>query len=187
MKFLYQIYTLVAISISLGISSFGQTHNQKNLIKIANAFIEFQHDSLKNLNKDNNILIIGAISIDKDSIRVGIGFVPSGLLYDMKYEKLYGLKGFKVIIPTQGAELDRSYILKGLFKEIPYENLNKADKHFLYHPKIWSVTLNNNNEVVSVESEYRFKDVVRKLRKNKVKFAKNFHFIQNLSWQTDDR
>ena len=159
--------------------------NKKNFTKIAKSYVDFQCDTLKSINKDSVVLIIGANSIDKDSIYFGIYFMPSGLLSDMKYDKVYEFEGFKLLIIDD--KMDKSYILKGLFKETAYIKFEKVGVRYLYHPKAWYVTLNKKNEVVSVESDYRFKDVVRKLKKNRVKFAKNFHFIKNLSWQTDDR
>ena len=102
----------------------------------------------------------------------------------MKYDKVYEFEGFKLVIMDN---MNKSNILKDLFKEVAYIKFEKVGVRYLYHPKDWFLTLNNKSEVVYVESQFRFKDVVRKLKNNKVRFAKNFHFIQNLSWQTDDR
>lgn len=184
MRNLYRVYLILILTIFLNNNGFGQIPNKRNFTRLFKSFIEFQYDSLKSLNKDELILMVGANSIDKDSMWLSICFVPSGLLYDVKYEKVYKFEGFKVLIAE---DLDKKDVLKQLFEEASYENLNKAELRFMLHPKNWTVTLNKNNEVVSVESIYRFRDVVRKLKKHKVKFAKNFHFIKNMSWQTDDR
>lgn len=185
MKKLYHFYFLIILILFLSVNSFCQTRkNEKNIIRIAKSFVEFQYDSLKSLNMNEHILCMGANSIDKDSIYLSICFLSTYYLKDVKYDKLYEFNGFKLIITD---EMDKSHILKKLFKEIAYENINKSNYRFSLHPKEWHVTLNNNNEVVSVESVFRFRDVVKKLKKNRVKFADNFHFIQNLEWQTDDR
>jgi hypothetical protein len=185
MRKLKRFYFLFIIIQYLCSNSFGQLCNKENFAKMAKSYIEFQYDTLKSIDKNSAILIIGASSIDKDSIHFGIYFMPSVLLFDMKYDKVYEFEGFKLIIIDD--KMDKSYILKGLFKETAYIKFEKVGPGYLYHPKTWYFTLNKKNEVVSVESDYYFKDVVRKLKKNRVKFAKNFHFIQNLSWQTDDR
>jgi hypothetical protein len=127
---------------------------------------------------------MGANSIDRDSMYLSICFLSTFYLKNVKYDKLYEFNGFKLVITD---EMDKSDVLKKLFEERAYENINKSEYQFLLHPKEWHVTLNNKYEVVSVESQFRFKDVVKKLKKNKVKLASNFHFIQNISWQTDDR
>ena len=183
MKKLYHFYFLLILTLFLGANSFGHTRNEKNITRITKSFIEFQYDSLKSLNTNEYILMMGANSIDKDLMCLSICFVSAYYLKDVKYDKLYEFGGFKLII-SDG--MDKSYILKRLFKERTYENINKSDYRFLLHPKDWSVTLNNKNEVVPVKSVFRFKDVVRKLKKNKVKLASNFHFIQNMSWQTGE-
>ncbi len=184
MKSLYRFVFLFIPIFFFSQTSFGQTRSEKNIIRITKSFVEFQYDSLKSLSKNEHILIMGADSVDKDSIYLSICFVSTYNLKDVKYDKLFEFNDFKLIITD---EMSKSYILKRLFKERAYEDINKSNYRINLHPKEWRVTLNNKNEVVSVESQFRFKDVVRKLKKNKVKFADNFHFIQNLEWQTDDR
>lgn len=101
----------------------------------------------------------------------------------MKHDKLYAFEGFKMLIVD---EMNKSYILNVLFKETTFTRFEKVGVRYLYHPKDWSVSLNNSNEAVSVESQFRFKEVVRILKKHKAKLAENFHFIQNASWQTGE-
>ncbi|MFZ1306410.1 MAG: hypothetical protein WAR80_11260 [Ferruginibacter sp.] len=184
MKNSFLFYFLFILTLFISANSFCQTANENNIKRIAKSFVEFQYDSLKYLNTKEHILFIGVNSIDKDSMYMSICFLSTYNLKDVKYDKLYEFNGFKLVITD---EMDKSYILKRLFKETAYENINKSNYRLSLHPKEWHVTLNNKYEVVSVESQFRFRDVVRILKKNKVKLASNFHFIQNMSWQTDDR
>jgi len=183
MKNRYQFILITILLLSLSFNSLGQNNDTNNIVRIAKSYVEFQLDTFKNISEDYAVILISAISIDKDSIRLGISFVPAALLFDMEYDKVYEFEGFKLLIVDK---LDKSYMLKKLFKETAYTKFEKVGVSYSYHPKDWSVTLNNKNEVVSVESVFRFKDVVRKLKKNKVKLASNFHFIQNMSWQTGE-
>lgn len=164
--------------------SYGQIKGKENIIRIVSAFNSIIADSINGLNKDGVVILAGAESIDQDSFRLEISMIPQGIMYKREYNQVYKFEGFPLLIHEK---MDKSYLLKKMFKKNPYVNLNQGNYVVNYSPYVWYVTVNNNTEVVSVESRFRFRDVVRKLKKCKVKLAVNFHFIQNQSWQTDDR
>lgn len=89
----------------------------------------------------------------------------------MDYKDLYQIDGLKVIIFK---DLDKSQLLENLFKKIPYENLNKAKYNMTYDLVPFHTELNNKNEVLSIKSKYPIKDILPFLRKNKVKFSKDY-------------
>lgn len=48
---------------------FGQKNDTNKIVRIAKSYVEFQPDTCMAISRDHGVLLIGANSIDKDSIR----------------------------------------------------------------------------------------------------------------------
>jgi len=170
---------LVTVSILVFLEqSIGQNKNADNLIKITKAYLEFRvSDSKGKWNKDRDIVVIDAKTIDKHSLWFEVFFANTSIFSILKNSKVYQLDSFKVVISE---DLDMKNVLSRLFKEIPYEKPTPTLIKVEYEPSPWHVTLNNKYEIISIESKFQFRKVVTVLKKYKARFASNFHFIQNL-------
>ncbi|REC41834.1 hypothetical protein [Chryseobacterium pennipullorum] len=166
MKFLNLILLLLLISCK-GQSS---ENKQNNLKRITQSYIDFKK-SIRKFDLENDVILVGANSIDKNSYWLDIVFDNSYTLSGMDYKDLYQIDGLKVIIFK---DLDKSQLLEKLFDKIPYENLNKAKYSMTYDLVPFHTELNNKNEILSIKSKYPIKDILPFLKKNKVKFSKDY-------------
>lgn len=143
---------------------------QNNLKKITQSYIDFKK-SVGKFDMKNDVILIGANSIDTNTYWLDIVFDNSHNLYGMDYKDLYQIDGLKVIIFK---DLDKSQLLENIFEKIPYENLNKAKYSMTYDLIPFHTELNNENEVLSIKSKYPIKDILPFFKKNKVKFSKDY-------------
>lgn len=165
-----KILNLILVLILVSCNGQNTIKKEKNLEQLTHSFIEFKK-SIGKIDTENDVLLMGANSIDTTSYWFDILFDNTRNLYNTEYDMLYEIDGLKVIIFK---ELDKSILLENIFKKIPYENLNKAKYNATYDLVPFHTELNNKNEVVSIKSKYPLKDIMPFLKKNKVKFSKDF-------------
>lgn len=149
---------------------FCQKGNKDNLLKISKSYLDYRQIKSK-FNEKSDILIVSARDSDSGAYYFFICIDNIYNLVDTRYDNLYKLKNFKLII---GKNSDRISLLSSVFQEIPYEDVNKGKVKFEHETRGWRITLNKDNEVLSIASEFRTKGVIAMLKKNNVKFAKDF-------------
>jgi len=160
--------------------SLGQTYCPDNFVKITKSYLEFRmNKSVNKFPKDKYILLIGANSVGKDSLWFEVYLVNRYTLSKLKYSKVYQFDSFKLVIMEN---LNKSDILKGLFKETSYEDFNNAKIHVDAEYITWHITLDKNYRILSVESKYNIDDLLVVLRRNKVRFSNLFKRIKNLPY-----
>lgn len=117
-----------------------------------------------------NIIIVGAQvdEFNKDNYWIDLHFINPELLLDFKYSKVYEVEGYKLIISES---LNKSYILKKSFKEIPFENFNKAKLPFTYSTNNLHITLNSKNEITEISHQQNVEIIKRILEKKGVKLS----------------
>lgn len=166
MKFLNLILIFLLMSCN------GQNIKDKpsNLKRITQSYIDFKK-SIGKLDTENDVILMGANSIDNNTYWLDIVFDNSHNLYNMEYENLYQMDGLKIIVFK---DLDKSIFLENIFQKIPYENLNKAKYNVSYDLVPFHTELNNKNEIISIKSKYSLKEIMPFLKKNKVDFSKDF-------------
>ncbi|MDR6488478.1 hypothetical protein J2799_002996 [Chryseobacterium vietnamense] len=140
---------------------------------IVKTYIEYRNSG-KSLNKEENILLIGANTSKyyENSYWVDVTFVSPMLLQDVKYTKVYQIDGYKLIIDES---FKKSNILKSSFKETKYENFNLAKDLIDYNVKNWHIIFNSKNEIIRITSPYRkSKEIKELLMRKGVKFSKDY-------------
>jgi hypothetical protein len=90
---------------------------------------------------------------------------------DFKYSKVYEINGYKLIVSE---DLNKSYLLENIFKELPYENLNLAKMAITYNTTNWHITLNSKNEVVEILPQEKSKEIKNILKNKGIKFSGNY-------------
>lgn len=149
------------------------SQDKKTVKKFVESFIEYRTRKSNLLKKEKDILIFGILKseIFPDCKVLSICFSSKDLLKDFSYRNVYEVKGFKLII----FENEFSEKTDGIFKTLPYENLNLAKLDLNYDPKTWDFVFNENNEIEQIfglheKSFYEF------LKKKNFKFSSAFRY-----------
>lgn len=153
--------------------AFCQKAAKENFLRIANSYLEY---SAKRYSLDSNkiVFFFAAGSYKSDSVFLDMTF--DSVKFDYEYLNVYKLKKFRALIFEGG---DRyTNILKKIFKQTAYENLNKGkeDGNRSEGFQRWYVNMNNNYEVSTIDAIGPKKEILQFLKKNKVRFSKNFTF-----------
>lgn len=165
-----RVLAIILVFFLMSCKGQSKINEQNNLKTIVQSYIDFKK-SLVKFDTNNDIILMGASSIDKDTYWLDIVFDNSRNLYNMDYTELYQIDGLKVIVFK---DLDKSQLLENFLEKVPYENFNKAKYNVTYDLVPFHTELNNQNEVLLIKTKYPLKDIMPFLKKNKVKFAKDY-------------
>lgn len=165
-------YLLLLLTLIISCSSAIFNKEKEPTKEIIISYIEFRNQQ-KTIDPKTNILIIGAQTAGnkKDNYWIDVCFVNPALLMDFKYSKVYEVNGYKLIISE---DLDKSYLLEKSFKEVPYENFNKAKIAITYNTTNWHIILNSRNEVIEILPQEKASTIKSILEKKGVKFSKDY-------------
>lgn len=166
----YLLFILLILIISCNVAP---SNKENNTIKnIVISFIEFKNRQTR-IDAQKNIIIASAQidEFNKDNYWIDLHFINPELLLNFKYSKVYEIEGYKLII---GEELNKSYLLKNSFKEVPYKNLNKAKFPFTYSTDNLHITLNSKDEIIEISPQEKFGAIKSILEKKGQKFTKNY-------------
>jgi len=163
------LFILLNLFINEGVC---QKAGKENFLRISKSYLQYQ---VKNNNLDSNtiIFVVAANTFKQDSLWFEITFDNINSMVDAKYSNIYKLGNFKLIVDD---EFNKSYILKEVFKQTIYEDINKGKRDGVRRDDFhrWFLNMNNKYEVTSIDVTVPIKEVVEVLKKNKVKFSKNF-------------
>jgi len=183
MKKAAHIYLVFILLNLLPENAFCQKVAEESFLGVAKSYLEY---SVKYRNLDSNTVFIATGGNNKQSTffyKKGSPFFRITLRYnyDMlnyKYNKVYKLGNYKLII-TEGSNLDTT-VLNEIFELNLYENLNKAENDSVRSEDFhwWSISFDNKYQVIYLDCD-KVSEVIKLLKKNKVRFAKKFWFMDS--------
>jgi hypothetical protein len=170
---------LLAISLSFFVNEGAcQKTAKENFLGIAKSYLEY---STKYYNLDSNTAFIVTAGYNKEStffykkgtVFFDITFTYDYQMVDRKYYNVYKLGNYKLII-NDWSDLD-SGILNKIFEQTIYEDLNRGknnggrieDFHW------WRIIFDKKDQVIYFDTGH-IDEVIKLLKKNKVRFAKKF-------------
>ena len=173
----FTIAIILLLSI-VGSGSYCQNVNKDNLRKIVELYLKYAPKKFT-LDTSNCVFIMSADSSSHEDLfffEITVFFTND--MFNIKYSEVYSLGRYKLIVNENS---ERFGILTDLFKKRPYEDLNKGKPpipglytHDFHH---WVFLMNNRFEILQVNSyppNLRPEpSIVKRLKKNKIKFAKN--------------
>ena len=100
-------------------------------------------------------------------------FMDTLFLTNYKYDAIYALGNFKLVIPKG---VDTGGRLANIFKKLPFEDLNKSktlpEFNYSENFQAWYFLMNNRCEIMQVKGMPPKKEFIQDMKKYKLIFAK---------------
>ncbi len=158
------------------ISTLSFSQDKKTIKNFVESFVEYKMQK-KTFNKiDEQVLLVGMLNSD-DCLKcksLQIQMDVTNMLIDFPYKNVFDVRSFKTIV----YENEYSKNFDGIFKKLPFENLNLGDpqiiKNMMTNNERWSFVFNNKNEIEWI-SGFQGDSVFLDFLKNKnFNFSKDF-------------
>ncbi|MGX9987515.1 hypothetical protein [Soonwooa purpurea] len=139
LKQLFKISTVFTLMVSCSTMK-SELNNEKYYYKFVETYINFRNRN-NEVNPEKNIIILSNILNDTKQT-TSVYFVNPELLIDTEYKNVYGIGKYKLI--TTNDNLDVNFPKAKFFKNLEYENFNKAKFPYTYNLTPWTIIIEKN-------------------------------------------
>ena len=167
---------LSILIILISVLSFSQ--DKKTIKNFVVSFVEYRTNDGKFIKRSTDVLVVGVLRDEtmKNSRLLTIHFDATHLLKDFPYKNVFEVKGFKIIV----FENEFAKKFDGIFKKLPYENINLSKIDANYESKTWSFVFNKKSEIELIYGFQGDFKLIEFLKTKGFKFSKAFE--QNMKF-----